>query len=125
MDSLYRVIIAGGRDFNDYDHLKSKCDLFISSLYNIEVVSGCAKGADALGERYAEERGFKIKRFPADWENNGKAAGSIRNKQMAEYADYLIAFWDGHSKGTLNMLRTMSSMRKDKRQVMYNKKGRL
>jgi len=67
-------------------------------------VSGTARGADQLGERYAKERGYFIQRFPADWNAYGKAAGYIRNRKMAEYADALIAFWDGKSRGTLNMI---------------------
>lgn len=70
----------------------------------IEIVSGCANGADKLGERYANERGYAIKRFPADWETFKKGAGHIRNEEMAKYADALIAFWNGKSKGTGHMI---------------------
>lgn len=100
-----KVIIAGGRDFNDYKLLVDVCDHMLSTQdpKSIEIVSGCARGADKLGERYAEERGYKIKYFPADWEM-GKSAGYLRNKQMSEYADALIAFHDGFSKGTGHMI---------------------
>lgn len=57
-----------------------------------------------MGERYARERGFQLRRFPADWEQYGKSAGHIRNAKMADNADALIAFWDGESKGTKNMI---------------------
>lgn len=57
-----------------------------------------------MGERYARERGFQLRRFPADWEQHGKSAGHIRNAKMADNADALIAFWDGESKGTKNMI---------------------
>lgn len=105
----YKVIIAGTRSFDDYSLLCSFCDKCLSRkglTHDIIVVSGTARGADRLGERYAHERGYEIKRFPADWRNNGKAAGIIRNTDMANYADALIAFWDGQSKGTLNMIET-------------------
>lgn len=98
-----KVIIAGGRDFNDYDLLKRNCDAALKNNQIIEVVSGTCRGADLLGERYAREKGYPIKQFPADW-NLGKKAGFIRNKQMADYADALIAFWDGKSPGTRNMI---------------------
>lgn len=75
----------------------------------IEIVSGMSDGADRLGELYAEENGYGIKEFSADWANHGDSAGPIRNKQMAEYANALIAFWDGSSKGT----KIMISMAKD------------
>ena len=99
-----KVIIAGGRDFNDYDQLRSYCDYLLQNKDEIEVVSGCARGADKLGERYAEERGYAIKRFPADWGTHGKSAGYLRNEEMADYADALIVFWDGQSKGTEHMI---------------------
>jgi len=98
-----RVIIAGGRKFNDYNLLKEKCDHYLLNAKEIEIVSGTAYGADKLGELYAEERGYPIKRFPADWDKYGKGAGYIRNARMAEYADYLILFWDGMSRGSKNM----------------------
>jgi len=98
-----KVIIAGSRDFNNYTLLKSKCDTLLSVKRDYEIVSGTAKGADQLGERYATEKGYAIAKFPADW-SLGKVAGPMRNKQMAEYADALIAFWDGESRGTKSMI---------------------
>jgi hypothetical protein len=70
-----------------------------------EVVSGCATGADTCGEIWAGMAGKQIKKFPADWERYGKAAGAMRNLEMARYADALIAVWDGESKGTSHMIR--------------------
>ena len=99
-----KVIIAGGRDFNNYELLCEYCDKILANSINIEVVSGKARGADSLGERYARERGYPIKDFPANWDEFGKSAGYIRNKQMAEYSDGLIAFWNGKSKGTKHMI---------------------
>jgi hypothetical protein len=98
-----KVIIAGSRNFNDYNLLKSSCDNLLTQFNNIEIVSGTARGADKLGERYAREKGYSIKEFPANW-NLGKSAGYIRNDEMAQYADMLIAFWDGTSKGTKHMI---------------------
>ena len=100
----FKVIIAGGREFNDYNKLKKVCDYMLQNTIEVEVVSGCARGADRLGERYAKENGYKIHRFPADWDKHGKKAGYMRNKQMADFGDVLIAFWDGHSLGTRNMI---------------------
>lgn len=99
-----RVIIAGGRDFHDYGVL---LDAIIECNFNIQtVVSGGAKGVDALGERYAEAADVPLKLYPADWERHGRAAGPIRNAMMAENADALIAIWDGKSRGTKNMIET-------------------
>jgi len=99
-----KVIIAGGRDFNNYETLKTVCDYMLQNQTEIEIVSGGAKGADSLGEQYATEKGYKLSLFPADWDKHGKSAGYIRNKEMADYSDALIAFWDGNSKGTNHMI---------------------
>ena len=99
-----KIIIAGSRNFNNYEELCKICDYLLKNKKNIEIISGTAKGADMLGEKYATDKGYKIKQFPANWDKYKKAAGYIRNKEMAEYADVLIAFWDGKSKGTEHMI---------------------
>ena len=104
---MFRVIIAGGRDFTDYDLLKQHCDYMLSRRAEgeeIVVISGGASGADALGEKYARERGYSLRQFPAKWELYGKRAGPMRNREMADNADALIAYWDGKSRGTKNMI---------------------
>lgn len=110
IDSItkYKVIIAGCRDFTDYELLREKCDYHLQNLRleDIVIVSGHASGADSLGERYAQERGFQLETYPADWQAHGRAAGPIRNAKMANVAHALIAFWDGKSRGTKNMIET-------------------
>lgn len=101
---MVKLIIAGSRDFNDYQLLKDKLDKAKEYFGIFEVVSGKAKGADSLGERYAKENNLPIKEFPADWDTHGKKAGYLRNEQMAQYADGCIVFWDGVSKGTQHMI---------------------
>lgn len=99
-----KIIIAGGRDFTDYRLLKRKCDTYLANTKASEIVSGTARGADSLGERYANESNLKVAKFPANWDEYGKRAGYLRNEEMAKYADALIAFWDGKSKGTNHMI---------------------
>lgn len=103
----FKVIVAGGRDYNNYEELKYVCDFYLKNknVDEVEIVSGCARGADALGERYASERGIAVVRFPANWDRWGKKAGYLRNNEMYLYADALIAFWDGKSAGTKSMIR--------------------
>lgn len=115
-----RVAIVGSRKFLDYDLLKSKCDQILSNLESIEIVSGGARGADTLAEKYALERGYKFTEFEAKWKDiegkpehlikenkSGKyyvLAGHERNEEMARYCDYVISFNKGTS-GSSNMLK--------------------
>ena len=104
-----KVIIAGGRDFDNFKLLERKCNQILKirllSKGGITIVSGDAWGADYLGAKYARKYDLNVKHFPADWKTNGKAAGPLRNEEMAEYADALIAFWDGKSRGTADMIQ--------------------
>ena len=104
---IYKIIIAGGRDFMDYNLLKEKSNKILQEKrvsHKIVIISGCARGADTLGLRYASENAFDVEEYPANWDKYGKKAGYIRNVEMAENADALIAFWDGKSKGTKHMI---------------------
>ena len=104
---IYKIIIAGGRDFMDYNLLKEKVNKILQEkreTHKIVIISGCARGADTLGVRYASENAFDVDKYPADWDKYGKKAGYMRNVEMAENADALIAFWDGKSKGTKHMI---------------------
>lgn len=107
-----KTVIAGCRDFENYLLLKEMVDKFRTTNMISEVVSGGARGADAMGERYAIEFNLPLKIYPADWNKHGRAAGPIRNQHMAEYADQLIAVWDGQSKGTKNMIENMNKLNK-------------
>ena len=118
----FRVIIAGGRDFNDYALLKAKCDNILAektATHRIVIVSGAARGADSLGERYAREHGYTLDSHPADWNTHGKSAGYVRNAQMANSAEALIAFWDGHSRGTKHMIDTSVRNGLSVRTILY------
>ena len=112
-----KVIVAGGRDFSNYDLLCRKLDAILSRQKDVQIVCGEARGADSLGRRYAEEHGHAILSYPADWNRHGRSAGFRRNEQMAQVADALVAFWDGKSKGTCNMIELMKN--KPTRVVRY------
>jgi hypothetical protein len=105
-----KVVIAGSRHIVDYSHvLKAikNCDFCIR-----EVVSGGARGIDALGERYAREHSLPCTTFHADWDKHGRRAGAIRNAEMAKYADAAIIIWDGVSRGSKNMMEQMLRLNK-------------
>ena len=104
-----KVIIAGSRSFSNEKLLEET----LSHLYGkFECVCGEARGADMLGKLYAQQKGFPVKSFPADWDGHGKAAGYLRNKQMAEYADEAVVFWDGTSRGAKHMIDIMQTTKK-------------
>lgn len=110
-----RIIIAGSRDFNDYKLLKTSIrdilkNISLESIGKIKVISGTARGADQLGERFSKQFKLEVVKFPADWNRFGKSAGYIRNEEMAKYSvkdgnyGMLVAFWDGESRGTRHMI---------------------
>lgn len=109
-----RLIIAGGRDFNDYSLLCDETSKFIGEEKNVTIISGLARGADRLGCRFAEENNYTLEGFAAQWKlPNGvydHSAGIKRNKLMAKNADSLIAFWDGDSRGTMSMIDFAAEM---------------
>lgn len=114
-----RIIVAGGRDFDDFDLLRDSilnylCEIdgtgTVHNPSQIKFISGTARGADVFGEQFAYTYGYDVIRFPADWDRYGKSAGYRRNTEMAKYASeegntgVLIAFWNGRSRGTKNMI---------------------
>lgn len=93
-----KLAIIGSRTFNDY---KLLCDHLEKHLNTTTmVISGAARGADSLGEKWAKENSIKTLIFPAEWDKYGKRAGYIRNEDIIKNCDLCIAFWDGTSKGT-------------------------
>lgn len=114
-----KLIIAGKRDLYVSNRFITECyDLHFPQeeyeYYPDEIISGKADGIDTCGENWAKSfvSPIKIKEFPADWDKHGKAAGPIRNKEMAEYGDVLLLIWDGKSKGSKNMKQEMEKLNK-------------
>ena len=121
----FKVIIAGSRGFSNYKLLYEKCNEILrekSKTHNIVIVSGHAKGADLLGERFSQDKDYDLEVFPANWKKFGKSAGFRRNEQMAEVADGLIAFWDGKSHGTKHMIDIAKDKGMDIRVIEYGNK---
>ena len=120
---MKKVIVAGSRSFNDYEVLKENLDRLFTTP--VIVVSGCAKGADTLGEQWANSHGYEIEKHPADWKNldvpicrvkynqhgaYNAMAGHNRNMEMLESVKNnpdrgcVVAFWNKKSAGTKNMI---------------------
>lgn len=103
-----KVIIAGDRNIDNMDIVKSA---IVKSRFHItEVVCGMCRGVDILGRQWAIENNIPVKEFPANWSKFGRAAGPIRNREMAEYADALIAILMPNSVGTKNMIQTAAKV---------------
>jgi hypothetical protein len=101
----YRLIVSGGRAVTDVDLVQSGLSEHIAQLASVGnrvtmIIHGMASGVDTIAGNYGRDHNLRIVEFPADWERYGRAAGPIRNKEMIEYGDELLAFWDGKSKGT-------------------------
>lgn len=120
----FNLLIAGGREFVDYFKLKEAVHSSLRELQvraPITIISGGARGADKLGETYAETHGHRCAVYPADWDKLGKSAGYIRNATMGEVADAAVIFWDGSSRGTKNMISVMKRLGKPVH--VYNYEG--
>ena len=118
--SKLKVIIAGGRDFGNrqlenhdpdvkwnakcYNQVLSVVQDYLEHHEIKEIVCGQAAGADTMGEMVAKELDIPVNYFPAEWHKHGRGAGFVRNQQMADHSDVLLAFWDGSSKGTNGMI---------------------
>lgn len=106
-----KVIIAGGRDLIVAP--QNMQDIVDRSGFKVtELVNGGAAGVDRCAIWWARHADIPKRYFLADWGAYGKSAGPRRNRQMAEYADALIAIWDGKSRGTKNMIETMRDLGK-------------
>ena len=105
----HRVIIAGSRKFYDYKLFSDVVTKYLKDKAfkkeQVLIISGdAASGADAMAIKYAIEHDIDYIKFTAKWDEQGKSAGYIRNALMAKWANALVAFWDGESKGTKNMI---------------------
>ena len=114
-----KVIVAGSRTFDDKALAFAKLDRILANTADCTIVSGGARGADRIGEAYARARGIKCEVYATDW-SRGRGAGYERNRQMAAVADALVAFWDGASRGTADMIRLMETAGKPVRVVRFS-----
>jgi hypothetical protein len=120
-----KVIVAGGRDFNNLPLMQEKLTEILGDVEPLEIVSGMARGADMLAYKLAKANDIPTKEFPADWKDMSEPcaprsnafgrynamAGMKRNMEMGDYADMLIAFSNG-SSGTQHMIDYMNQLNK-------------
>jgi hypothetical protein len=114
-----KLAVVGSRTFNDYELLSKSIDEVREQTQIDEIVSGGANGADKLAEQYAKENNLKLTIFKAHWHKYGKKAGYIRNKEIWEYVDFGIAFWDGKSKGTAHSFKLSEKFGKELKIIRF------
>lgn len=100
-----RIIIAGSRSFDDYALLCKTMDRLVAKLSKVIVISGTAKGADSLGEKWAYSRWHTVERYHPDYSKHGKSAPLIRNTEMVNNAEAAVLFWDLESTGTEDLIK--------------------
>lgn len=126
-DNKFHCLIAGGRDFNHwqkYNRYLRKIDNFLKNYNDIEMITGCAKGADQIPYFYKVWYGYNVKEFPANWDKFGKKAGYLRNLEMANYLltfdkKGAIIFWNGKSRGSKNMIEVCKEKEIPLRVIYY------
>ena len=106
-----KICVNGSRDFTGFLRLCDELDSLIpqEQRSSVTLLSGGARGADILAEKWAKDRQVHVKRFEAEWKGKGRAAGPIRNQEMINEADRLISFWDGKSRGTKDTIDRASA----------------
>lgn len=117
-----KLVVFGGRDFTDATRMMEVLNtLHAKGIIpdDVELVCGMARGADITAYRIFDQTTNIIHKFPADWATHGKAAGPIRNVEMARFADIGLGFWDGKSKGTKHMIDTMDRFHRECYIVRY------
>ena len=112
---MFCIAVGGSRFFDNYQMLKKELDSVITNIKctdSIKIISGHCRGTDFLAEMYAQERGFALELYPAKWSEYGRCAGVIRNMEMVNNSDLIVAFWDGKSKGTKNLINNAVALSK-------------
>lgn len=116
---MFKVIIAGGRDYNNFQQLTATMDALLKNKPSVTIISGGARGADSLGEKYARMRGYPLIIMKADWDKYGKRAGYLRNEDMLRIATAAVCFWNGISRGTSHMIDLTMQSGKPLRVIRY------
>lgn len=107
-----KLAIVGSRSYRNYDAFRGIMNAWFGDTKDIEVVSGGAAGVDTLAEKWAIENQYPIRVFPADWETHGKKAGFLRNQDIVNGCDAVVAFWDRCSKGTKHTINLACDAKK-------------
>lgn len=114
-----KLAVVGSRTFNNYELLKTKLDSIHMNNKIDMIISGGAKGADSMAEKWSKENNIPTNIFIPEWNKYGRRAGYIRNVDIVRNADEVIAFWDGLSKGTKHSINLATDNGKTLHVVKY------
>ncbi len=114
-----KLVVSGSRTINNYSFVKDAIIQIVKKFDISTIIHGAARGVDTLADKAARELGLGVEKYPANWSKYGRSAGMIRNREMAERADILLAIWDGFSPGTAGMIEIMRSLHKPFELKMY------
>ena len=117
-----KVAVVGSREFTDYQLMRRILNKIATIIEIDAIVSGGARGADTLAEKYANEHHIKTIIFPAEWDKYGNRAGFLRDEKIVKSSDVVVAFWDGKSKGTQH---TINLGHKHGKKVIVIKNGKI
>lgn len=109
MTKFHVIAVVGSRDGWEYEHVARVLDTLFMTTYNherVRMISGGACGVDTFAEQYAQFYGVEFQVFKPNWDRWGKSAGYIRNSEVVDAADIVVAFWDGKSAGTAHTINT-------------------
>ena len=107
-----KLAVIGSRNFTDYETVRIILDELQKDIGFDVIVSGGAKGADSLAEKYAWKNDIKLELYYPEWDKHGKSAGFIRNVEIWDNSDFGVAFWDGKSKGTAHSFKLAKKQNK-------------
>lgn len=103
-----QLVVAGTREYSNRDEIFARLDKYHQRCKDagteLIIIEGEARGPDLISREWAEARGVPFRPYPADWDEYGKRAGFIRNEEMAKVGTHVLAFWDGQSNGTNDMI---------------------
>ena len=128
-----KLLVCGSRTIRDTTYIKgptqwakNQIEAYwywnLARYEDLTMIEGAAKGIDTIAKEYAQENGWKIEEYPAEWKKYGRGAGYIRNELMVKAADEVLILWDGESRGTKHDIDLCEKYNKPYKVLIYNDK---
>lgn len=121
-----KLLVCGSRGIIDKSWIKTQIESYwywnLACYEKVTIIEGAARGVDTIAKEYAQENGWLLEEYPAEWDKYGKSAGYIRNEIMVKAADEVLILWDGESKGTKHDIDLCEKHNKPYKVLIYNNK---